>query len=124
MAHPSTPIPMPYESINKEPVAKPSLVEPKGTPVKKNKKNAKKNTKNKEELSQSLVFAHFLTYCVTWMSGEVRQYWQMVRIRCKPIELVTRDVVRGGVGGVSSPHSSLVDISTNFIGDPAMEKKK
>ncbi len=35
--------------------------------------------------------------------------------------LITRDVMCGG--GVSPPHSSLVDISANFIGDPAMGKK-
>ncbi len=35
-------------------------------------------------------------------------------------DLQSRDVTRGGV---SPPHSSLVGISTNFIHDPAMEKK-
>ncbi len=31
---------------------------------------------------------------------------------------------RGGVGGSHPPHSSIVGISANFIGDPAMEKNK
>ena len=64
MAHPGTPIPMPYESIKKENKDQCSVVE-------KCESKKKKNVKNKEEVYKSLVFSPFFLMNVL--------FWRLIK---------------------------------------------